>query len=174
MVDVCDNMSVGVVVIWESSLLMFDRAMPPYGTAPPAGHVDDHGGAKRAAQAELYEETGLRSTSMNVLWQGWRNNRCRRKTDRAGHYWTVFCATARGALNPSWQETRRMRWVPLGDLPVLAERTRQLTDGEITQEQFDTNPGLEPVWVGLLHRVGMLRCTARQLEGADVRCAMMM
>lgn len=172
MTDVCDNMSVGILVIHGGSLLMFDRATLPYGVAPPAGHIDTHGSDQQAAWNELYEETGLKAISVKPVWSGWRNNRCRRSTRRPGHQWTVFAAKARGVLNPSEEETSRVRWVPLADLPMLAERTRRLTDGEITQEAFDAEPGLEPVWVGLLSSVGMIRCTPGQLHGADVRCAM--
>lgn len=168
---ICDNMSVGVLVMSGASLLMFDRGTKPTGVAPPAGHVDDHGTAEDAARAELWEETGLTAREVCLLWEGWRGNRCRRE-GTTGHHWSVFRASAHGVLDPSVEETRNIRWVPLEDLPVLADRTRQLTDGEITQEQFDAAPGLEPVWVGLLSSVGILRCTPRQLEGADVRCAL--
>jgi len=37
----CDNTSVGMLVRKEDKVLLLERMKPPYGFAPPAGHVDE-------------------------------------------------------------------------------------------------------------------------------------
>jgi hypothetical protein len=63
----CDNTSVGIVITdHQSRYLMFDRATFPPGTAPAAGHIDDHGTAEDAARAEVEEELGLTVTGLTT------------------------------------------------------------------------------------------------------------
>ena len=59
MANQCDNTSVGMIVRNDKDeLLLIERKNEPYGFAPPAGHVDDHGSFEDAARAELEEEVG--------------------------------------------------------------------------------------------------------------------
>jgi 8-oxo-dGTP pyrophosphatase MutT (NUDIX family) len=68
---VCDNTSVGVIITNESGeYLMFDRNTFPPGTAPAAGHIDDHGSAEDAARAEVHEELGLHVVSLEWVAGG--------------------------------------------------------------------------------------------------------
>lgn len=56
----CDHTSAGILVFDQfERLLLIERRNPPFGFAPPAGHVDDHGSFEKAARDELEEETGL-------------------------------------------------------------------------------------------------------------------
>jgi len=60
MENLCDNKSVGVIVQNDGGdILLLHRARFPFGMAPPAGHIDDHGSPEQAAVTEVFEEVGL-------------------------------------------------------------------------------------------------------------------
>lgn len=63
----CDHASVGVLISSPDGLLVFERATPPAGIAPVAGHLDRHGGPEAAAHAEVTEEVGLTVTHLHLL-----------------------------------------------------------------------------------------------------------
>jgi ADP-ribose pyrophosphatase YjhB (NUDIX family) len=152
---VCDNASVGVLITDDAGrYLMFDRATPPPGCAPPAGHVwDDHRSYDDAARAEVSEEVGLTVETLERLpIGGWRHNRCRRTPGSRGlgHEWQVFRATVTGTLVPSVRETRNVRWLTVGEMQALAERTVSYAYAEMSDAEFARAPGIEPVWVGCL------------------------
>jgi ADP-ribose pyrophosphatase YjhB (NUDIX family) len=93
----CDHTSVGVLVWHGESLLLIERKNFPFGFAPPAGHVDDHGSYEEAARIELEEEVGLHATSISLVIEGRKQNPCRRVGGN-WHYWKVFEATVDGQL----------------------------------------------------------------------------
>lgn len=110
----CDNTSVGIVITdHQGRYLMFDRATFPPGTAPAAGHIDDHGTAEDAGRAEVEEELGLTVTGLTHVTGGWRDNPCRRlpgaRSTGHRHEWTVYRATVTGDLTPSAHETKNVR-----------------------------------------------------------------
>ena len=74
----CDHTSVGVLIWKARKLLLIERKRPPYGLAPPAGHVDDHGSFENAAKIEAFEEVGLRVENLTLLGEGKKSNPCRR------------------------------------------------------------------------------------------------
>jgi 8-oxo-dGTP pyrophosphatase MutT (NUDIX family) len=75
----CDNTSVGILIQDDQGrLLVFNRATLPWGVAPPAGHIDDHGTPEQAATAEVHEEVGLQVEDLELVARRWRDNRCRR------------------------------------------------------------------------------------------------
>lgn len=146
----CDNTSVGVIITNEAGdYLMFERATFPPGIAPVAGHIDTHGTARDAAEAEVCEEVGLTVVSLSEITAGWRSNRCRRLPGPrgVGHQWTIFHAVVTGDLNPSVRETRNVRWVSRADVLALCSRTSRYAAGELTAAEFAARPGIEPVWV---------------------------
>lgn len=103
----CDHAAVGVHISSPTGLLVFERARPPAGIAPGAGHVDQHGGPEQAARAEVAEEVGLTVRSLHLLTTAWRPNRCRRPAkNRVGHYWSVYRAEVSGQIRPSALEVR--------------------------------------------------------------------
>ncbi|MER5424399.1 Pycsar system effector family protein [Streptosporangium roseum] len=166
----CDNLSVGVLITNAvGEYLMFDRAAFPAGVAPAAGHVDDHGSSDDAARAEVAEELGLAVTSLTWLMGGWRANRCRRAPGEAGvgHFWEVFRAEVTGELAPSVRETRNVRWLSAEQLQELAERTVAYSRGELSEKEFEQNPGIEPVWVTWLHDAGLITARAEELVWID-------
>src|SRR3546814_880586 len=91
----CDHTSVGMLVWRADKLLLVERRKPPFGYAPPAGHVDDHGSFEEAAHAELEEEVGLHIKSLELLAEGRKDNECRRENG-TWHYWKVYKVSAVG------------------------------------------------------------------------------
>jgi 8-oxo-dGTP pyrophosphatase MutT (NUDIX family) len=163
----CDNASVGVLIAREDGrYLMFDRATFPAGVAPCAGHVfDAHAGYADAARAEVREELGLTVERLEpTTVGGWRPNRCRRQPGPRGpgHDWRIYTAAVSGTLTPS-RETRNARWLDRGDMQRLADRTASYAHGELSGAEFRAAPGIEPVWVGFLDDLGLIRMSAADL-----------
>lgn len=153
----CDHTSVGVLISSPAGLLVFERALPPVGIAPVAGHVDQHGGPERAARAEVAEEVGLTVTSLQLLINAWRPNQCRRLTNgRVGHHWSIYKAEVTGQIRPSASEVRVPRWLLPDQLQQYAHRTVNYAEGRLSEEQFTAQPGLEPVWTRFLHELGLV------------------
>ena len=63
----------------RGELLLVERKLYPFGFAPPAGHVDDHGSFEKAAEDEIREEVGLTSGKLKLVAEGRKDNRCRRQ-----------------------------------------------------------------------------------------------
>jgi 8-oxo-dGTP pyrophosphatase MutT (NUDIX family) len=159
-VNVCDNRSAGVIIADGSGkYLLFDRATFPPGTAPVAGHVDDHGTYEDAAIAEVREETGLTVTRLHEVASGWRDNKCRRKPGPkgVGHEWRVYTATVTGTLKPSPRETKNARWLTADELQVLADQTARYAYGA------HCDLGIEPVWCHWLAVAGLVSLPAADL-----------
>lgn len=149
----CDNTSVGIVITDDQGrFLMFDRATFPPGTAPAAGHIDDHG------TAEVEEELGLTVTGLTHVTGCWRGNRCRRRPGArgTGHDWTIYRATVTGDLAPSVRETKNVRWIAPDALQELADRTVAYAKGLMTDAAFEAAPGIEPVWMQWLADVAAI------------------
>lgn len=165
----CDHTSVGVIITRRGQHLLLTRARPPAGVAPPAGHIDTHGGPVEAAMAEVHEEVGLRLTELCELTTAWRDNVCRRQpTSRVGHQWTVYrSAGVTGRLRASRLETRGARWYGAAELANLAERTAAYADGRVPEADWQTRPGLEPVWCQWLTLAGAIRLSRRELAAID-------
>ncbi|MFI6802974.1 NUDIX hydrolase [Streptosporangium canum] len=166
--EVCDHASVGVLITDEHGRhLMFDRAKPPAGCAPVAGHVDTHGDPERAARAEVAEEVGLTVTDLTQVTGGWRPNRCRRPvaaSRQIGHHWTIYRATVAGDLAPSADETRNARWLDTVQLQQLTDRTAAYARSELADAEFAQAPGIEPVWVWWLHVLGIVNVAETDLS----------
>lgn len=155
----CDNTSVGVLITDHTGdrVLMFERATRPFGVAPIAGHVNEHGTPEDAAIAEAHEELGLTITELRPVYVEWYANRCRRLAGPLGHghNWTVYRAEATGTITPAAREARSPRWVHLSEVVGLAQRTVQYARGEINETDWQAAPGLEPIWTVLLSSAGL-------------------
>ncbi|GGT67501.1 NUDIX hydrolase [Streptomyces atratus] len=166
----CDNTSVGIVITDHQGLyLMFDRATFPSGTAPAAGHIDDHGTAEDAARAEVEEELGLTVTGLTHVTGWWRGNRCRRLPGArgTGHDWTIYQATVTGDLTPSTRETTNVRWIAPDALQELADRTVAYAQGHLTDAEFAAAPGIEPVWMQWLANIAAIHISPDDLLRVD-------
>lgn len=162
----CDNTSVGVLIHDPATdtWLMFDRNTPPPGTAPVAGHVDEHGSPVLAAAAGTKEESGLTASGLTLVTGGWRFNACRRLPGPAGtgHHWSVYQATTTGALSPSARETRNTRWLSAGQIQQLVDQSIHYARARRTQ------PGIEPVWVQWLVHAGIATANDDDLRSLDL------
>ena len=144
--SVCDNKSVGIIVRQDNAILLIERKNFPPGFAPPAGHVDDHGGEQNAAKAELSEEVGLTVVELRPVIEDLRKeNSCKREGGDYHHWW-VYEAEATGELKASQDETKQAGWFTLDDIRELALRTEAYKRGEIGEDEWNEKPGLEPVW----------------------------
>jgi ADP-ribose pyrophosphatase YjhB (NUDIX family) len=146
----CDHTSVGLLVFDASSLLLIERRKPPFGFAPPAGHVDAHGSYEQAASAELYEEVGLSAVDLDEVLEVTLDNPCRRD-DGTWHLWKVYTASVDAQpVREAPDEVRSHVWASTDRLTELAARTAMYSDGRLSDGSWRRAPGLEPVWVELL------------------------
>lgn len=157
----CDFTSSAVIVRdVRGRFALLQRARFPIAIAPASGHIDQHGSPEQAAVAELAEELGLtvpidalRPTSVQAQLV---YNPCRR-VDGDHHYWWVFEVTGVEAdLNPSPQETRGAGWYSQDEVERLAQRTRDYQAGRLSPDEWESESGLEDVWLGLLVQIGHL------------------
>jgi ADP-ribose pyrophosphatase YjhB (NUDIX family) len=152
----CDHTSVGVLVHRDGRLLLIERARPPFGLAPPAGHVDESPSFDAAAGRELWEEVGLTAQSLRLLGEGRKDNRCRRPGG-TWHYWRIYeAADPIGEIDRSPDETRRVVWASPAQLWGAAARSRAYLQGRVGQDEWERHPGLEPVWRDWLRDLAIL------------------
>lgn len=154
----CDNKSVGILIFRNGKLLLIDRKRPPFGLAAPAGHVDDHGARtqpeeekfKSAAVEETKEEVGLSVNRLTLVFEGRKNNPCRRPGG-GWHYWRVYNAEAKGEVEPSAEETRGHFWCTHKQMKEL------LDGGALVVPAHGEERVLEPVWCELFQEIDILR-----------------
>jgi ADP-ribose pyrophosphatase YjhB (NUDIX family) len=140
----CDHTSVGMLVWKEEKLLLIERAKFPFGFALPAGHVDGDPSFEVAAKRELKEEAGLEAEELKLVAEGRRDNQCRREGG-TWHYWNVYEIKATGEIERSQDETKRAGWYSRDQIAGLAQKTERYTKKEISEEEWERSPGLEPV-----------------------------
>lgn len=134
------------MLVWRTdALLVIQRRKPPFGFAPPAGHVDEDSSFEEAAVRELREEVGLIAEAVRLIREGRKNNACRRK-DGTWHYWKIFEVQAAGDVERGLDETIGFNWLKIDDIRNLARRTEQYLAGQISETEWQLLPGLEPVW----------------------------
>lgn len=148
----CDHTSVGIIVRSGSRILLIERAQPPFGFAPPAGHVDDHGSYEQAAIAELNEEVGLTALRLSLVYEERLDNRCKRRNG-SWHFWKIFEAEFQGEVRLSNREAVRAIWATSEQIAQLAARTLQYQEGQLSEKEWIARPGLEPVWIYLFRRL---------------------
>jgi ADP-ribose pyrophosphatase YjhB (NUDIX family) len=142
---ICDHTSVGMLVWEEETLLLIERKKFPYGFAPPAGHVDNDPTYEVAAKRELEEEVGLKAETIDLIWEGRKNNQCRR-VDGTWHYWKVYTVTVTGELIRNNAETKQCKWFTPTEVSRLSQRTEEYLKGVISDQEWQDSPGIEPVW----------------------------
>lgn len=178
MASKCDHACVGVIIEGKEGpyagepgqYLMFQRVKPPYGIAPVAGHLDQHGSFVDAMAAETREEVSLEIMEYKLLAYGRRQNVCRRPLSKPkpGHEWEVYHAYAQGIPGAAPEETKDLRWLTSLELQALAERTALYAHGGLTDEEFKADPGMEPVWVQWFNTARIVRMNSTDLTMIDL------
>lgn len=169
MTKICDNKSAGVLVKKNGRVLIIERKKFPAGFALPAGHLDGDT-FREAAVRELQEETGINAESLERLISEKLPNPCRREGGNH-HQWQIFRASRWGGeLKGDEYETKSAEWASRERLEELSRRTEgfaakhkiALSDipslsTQLSQDpEWQSSPGLEPVWYYFLKRIGEL------------------
>lgn len=141
----CDHKSVGMLVWKNDGLLLIERKIFPFGFAPPAGHVDEDIIFENAVKRELKEEVGLDAQNIKLLIEGRKENPCRRE-DGTWHYWKIYKVEATGEVKRSEDETKQANFCIKDDLLLLTIKTEKYIRGEIKESEWESSPGIEPVW----------------------------
>lgn len=144
MSKICDHTSVGMLVWKGDSLLLIERARFPFGFAVPAGHVDGDKTFEESAMRELKEEVGLDAKSLELVAEGRKENPCRREGG-TWHLWKIYKVLTTGDIDRSKDETKRAGWYTKGQIEELAKRTEGYLNKKITEDEWQKNPGLEPI-----------------------------
>ena len=144
----CDHTSVGMIVRQDDKVLLIERMKYPFGFAPPAGHVDGDKTYEIAAKRELIEEVGLVATNLKLVFEGRKENVCRRR-DGSWHFWKVYEVKVNGEVKRSEDETKLAGWYSNQEIKKLMERTKLYLQGEVPDEEWEKNPGLEVFWYHL-------------------------
>ncbi len=135
------------MLIWKNNkLLLIERKLFPFGFAPPAGHVDNKGSFENAAKEEVQEEVGLDLIKMKLLTEGRKDNKCRR-VGGDWHYWKIYEVEASGKIKASSDETKQAGWYTLEQIKELAKRTKDYLEKNISEEEWQSSPGIETVWL---------------------------
>lgn len=153
----CDHTSVGMLVWRDGKLLLIERKKFPPGFAAPAGHVDGDADYETSARRELREEVGLEAGDMMLLREGRRENPCRREGG-TWHYWKIYRAEVDASCEVvrSQDETKRAEWCSGERIRALAARTEAYLRGEVPEEDWGKDPGLEPVWYAWLKELDII------------------
>ena len=151
----CDHTSVGILVWRDGKLLLIERKKFPFGFAPPAGHLDGRQSFEVAAKEELQEEVGLRIKDLQLIFEGRKDNPCRRKGG-TWHYWKIYNAEVEGEIKRSQEETKQAGWHSKEQIEDLARRTEQYLAGKISEGEWQNFTGIEPVWYEWFKEIGII------------------
>lgn len=155
--QVCDNLSVGVLIHNEiGKLLLIERKKFPFGFAPPAGHVDEFPSKEDAARGEVEEEVGLRVLSLELLLDNELMDYPCRREGGTHHVWSVFRAQVEGKIYPSKDETKSFGWYGPEEIKLFAKRAVEYKKGGVSESEYENNPGLDPVWVELFTKLSII------------------
>ena len=136
----CDHTSAGMIVRQGDKVLLIERMKYPFGFAPPAGHVDGDENFEISARRELNEEVGLEATDLKLIFEGRKENRCRRE-DGTWHYWKIYEIKVTGEIKRSKDETKQVGWYSSQEIEKLMGRTKQYLLSEVSEEEWEKNPG---------------------------------
>ena len=131
--------------VWKNDkLLLIERAKFPFGFAVPAGHVDGDKTFEDSAIRELKEEVGLNAENLELVIENRKENPCRREGG-TWHYWKIYKVVTTGDIERSKDETKKAGWYTKEQIKKLADRTEEYNNKKITEDDWNKNPGLEPV-----------------------------
>ena len=110
--------SVGAVIMQNKKYLLIDRAIPPFGFAGPAGHIDQNETPEIALYREVSEETGLKILDYKLLLEeeiDW--NTCNKGINT--HYWYLYECTVLGQLIHNELEAKTIGWYSKDEIKNL-------------------------------------------------------
>lgn len=128
------HFSAGAIIEWDGKYLLIDRAIPPFGFAGVAGHVDEGENEHEAIVREVKEEGGFTVTDSKLLFEeelDW--NWC--SEGITSHYWYLFECRVSGDLRRSRRETKSAGWYSKEEIKKLK---------------------LEPVWEYWFKKLGII------------------
>jgi ADP-ribose pyrophosphatase YjhB (NUDIX family) len=158
----CDHTSVGMLILNQANeVLLIERKKPPFGWAAPAGHVDGDPSFEVAAARELQEEVGLSTVSSELVLDERIDNPCRR-VGGSWHHWKVYRMNVTGKIEQSKDEVKDHRWTGAVALRLLLEKTQSYENGEMTAQEWETDPGIEPVWRYIFEKVNILQLMSKE------------
>jgi hypothetical protein len=64
--------------------------------------------------------------------------------------------TTTGDVDRSKDETKQANWYTKEQIRALAERTEVYKKSEISEDEWNKNPGLEPIWCEWFKELGIL------------------
>ena len=135
-----------MIVRKDDKILLIERAKFPKGFACPAGHVDSDPDYETSAKRELKEEVGLDATELKLLIDRRSENPCRREGG-TWHHWKIYEVSVTGDVARSEDETKRAGWYSADEIKALGEKTEKYLKDEISEDEWNESPGLEPVWM---------------------------
>ncbi len=164
----CDNTSVGVIIRRGDSFAVIRRKNYPVAFAFVAGHGDGDDPATAAAK-EAREEANIAVSRLEKKFEGRLENPCKREGG-SHHNWHVFEAAAWSGELRAASDAKEAFWANAEELAALAERTRSFSKklgiaaddlGRCTpalaeDPDWQKSPGLEPVWLVMLEKIGVL------------------
>jgi len=151
----CDHTSVGMFVWNDGKLLLIERKRFPFGFAVPAGHVDGDASFEIAAVRELGEEVSLKALDLELILDIRKDNPCRRE-DGTWHHWKLYKVNVSGELSRSLGETKQARLFTVDQIKDLSKRTEKYMRKEISEDEWEKSPGLEPVMYELFKELNII------------------
>lgn len=154
MSEICDHTSVGMLIKKDDKYLLIERMKFPFGFAPPAGYLDGDE-YEEGARRELIEEVGLNPVSLKLVYEGKKENICRRENGN-WHYWKIYEVQVTGKIKRSEDEIKQAGWYSIEQIKNLAAKTKAYLTGKVEQEKWESNPGLESFWYEWFKESGLI------------------
>lgn len=101
--------SAGAVIEQDGKYLLIDRAIPPFGFAGIAGHIDEGEAPEESLVREVEEESGLAAEECKLLFEeelDW--NWCSKGVQ--SHHWYLFRCVVSGEIKQNIKETKSIGW----------------------------------------------------------------
>jgi ADP-ribose pyrophosphatase YjhB (NUDIX family) len=143
-----------MLVFKGMKILLMERANPPFGFAPPAGHEDAYQSSENAARQELQKTVGLETMEMSLVTEGRKNNPCQRKG--TWHDWKIYEVKALGEIQKNPDEAKQAHWFDPAQIQLFTERTKRYLAGGTSEHDWRQAPGLELVWYEWFTEFGII------------------